>query len=98
MTISLKELAKLIKICKNDGVSHLKYGDIELSMIEPEKPFMTPAPQVRGSAKKAKEIEEKGKLQEGFNLSQDVYETLHIENPALAEEMLIRGELESKDH
>lgn len=92
--ISLKELAKLIKICKTEGVSSLQYGEIQLSMVAPEKPSMTPAPQARGSAKKALEVSEKQDLQTQFDLARESIEVMHVEDPVGFEQALINGELD----
>ena len=91
--LSLKELAKLIKICKNDGVSSLEYGDLKLSMVVPDQSSMTPAPQARASAKKASQITERASLQSQFNDSQMALETLHVEDPVLHEALLMQGAL-----
>jgi len=97
--ISVKELAKLIKICKNMGVSSLKYGEIELSLDAPDKPSCTPTTQARGSNRKAQAVTEIAGLQAQHNLAQEIVETLHVEDPAAYEAMLIRGEFgEEKNH
>jgi hypothetical protein len=60
--ISVKELAKLIEICKNKGVSKFKRnadGSFEFSIGVTENLPMTPSPQARGSAKKAEKIGKK---------------------------------------
>lgn len=97
--LTLKELEKLIKVCKTMGVSKFKYGDIEFCMGEASQPTMTPAPQARGSAKKAKAITDHTELQAQYDLVQAVAETLHVEDPSAYEAMLIQGELgEEKNH
>lgn len=81
------------------GVSTLKYGDIEFCMGEASQLPMTPAPHARGSAKKAMQVTEKADLQSQFDLAQLTAETLHVEDPAAYEAMLIQGELgEEKNH
>jgi chemotaxis protein CheY-P-specific phosphatase CheC len=98
-TISVKELAKLIKVCKNEGVSRLKYGDIEVSIGMTENLPMTPSPQARGSAKKAEKIEAKAYLQMQYDEARVLAETLHVEDPAAFEKMLIDGEFsEAKEN
>lgn len=91
--ISLKELAKIIKICKNDGVSSLEYGNLKISMITPEKGIMTPAPQASASAKKASQITEKANVQSQYDDVQQVLETLHVEDPVRYEALLMQGAL-----
>lgn len=96
---STKELAKLIKICKNNNVSSLKFGDIQLSFGVTENPSRTALPQARGSEKAGKEIEERGKLQEGFNASRVFAESLQLEDPLKYEQMLMDRELiEEENH
>lgn len=96
---SIKELEKLIKICKNMGVSSLKYGDLQLSIGVTENSPMTPAPQARGSAKKASQIAELALLQEQYDSARHALETLHVENPSAYEALLMQGALgEEKDH
>lgn len=90
---SLKELAKLIKICKNDGVSYLEYGDLKLSMDVPDKSSITPAPQARASAKKASQITDKASVQTQFDDAQQALETLHVEDPSAYEALLMQGAL-----
>lgn len=92
--LSVKELAKLIKICKDKGVSQLKYGEIELNFDVTANPSMKTNPQARGSAIKAKEIEDKQGLQSQHDIANEIASTLLIENPAEYEAMLTRGELE----
>lgn len=96
MTITLKELAKLIKICNTEGVSSLKFEGIELSLGVAENSFKTPAPQARGSAKKALEVQVKQEQQSFINLAQEMEETLLIEDPSAYERMLINGELKDE--
>lgn len=98
MTISLKELAKLIKICKNNDVEHLKYDGIELRMSSPEKQDMAPVIPAIGSAKNAKDIEAVGILTQQYVNATEEIETLHVENPALYEELRYRGQLEDENH
>lgn len=96
---TLKDIAKLIRVCKTNGVSHYEYGDLKLSFDVTENPSKTPSPQARGSAKKAIQIEEKGSLQEQMNLAQHVLETLHVEDPAAFEALLIDREIsEAKEN
>jgi hypothetical protein len=92
--LSLKELAKLIKICKDKGISHLKYGEIELNFDVTANPSKKTSPQARNSAIRAKEIEDKQSLQSQHDDANDIASTLLIENPAEYEAMLTRGELE----
>jgi len=97
--ISLKELAKIIKLCKDNGVSNLEFENLKLRMTDASPQVMTPAPQARGSAKKAKAITEKADLQSQYDVAQVVAETLHVEDPVAYEAMLMRGELgEEKNH
>jgi len=96
--ITIKDLAKIIKLCKSNGISSLKYGDIEISIAVPEKPAVTSYPQARGSAKKAKIVAEKADLQDQFDRASEDLETLHLEDPAGYEALLIRGELGVENH
>ncbi|MFN9976621.1 MAG: hypothetical protein ACK58T_42645 [Phycisphaerae bacterium] len=90
---SLKELATLIKLCKKNGVS-LKYDGLEILSVDVlSQGSTTPAPQARGSAKKALEVTEKAALQLQFDEAQEIAETLHVEDPVAYERMLIEGEL-----
>lgn len=95
---SLKELEKLIKICKKQGVSELKHGDFQISFDVPDKASNTPIA-LAGGSKKTKEVTEQAHLQEEFNSARDQIDTLHVENPLAYEEALYRGELgEEKNH
>jgi len=96
---SLKELAKIIKICKNDGVSYFEYGDLKIRIGAPEQPPITPAPLARVSAKKVLQIAEKADLQSQYDSSKDALETMHVEDPSAYEALLIQGALgEEKNH
>jgi hypothetical protein len=90
---TLKEIAKLIKLCKTNDVSSLKVQGLEISIGATASSPMTPNAHARGSAKKALEVEEKGSLQEQMNLAERVIETMHVEDPAAFEAMLISREL-----
>lgn len=96
--LSLKELAKLIKICKNEGVSSLKYGELQISIGTTENLPMTPKHQARRSAK-AEQVTETANLQSQYDLAREISETLHVEDPVAYESMLINGELgEAKEN
>lgn len=93
----IKNLRKLVKICKDNGVSHFKRGDLVIRFDVAANPSITTVPQARGSAKKASLERERGILQEQLNLAELETETLHIENPVQYEEMLMRQELEKAE-
>lgn len=96
---STKELAKLIKICKNNNVSSITFGEIQLSFGATENPPKTPRPQARGLEKAAKEIEELGRVQEQYNSARAFTESLQLEDPLKYEQMLMDRELiEEENH
>lgn len=98
---TLKDLSKLIKICKNNNVSHVKYGEIELKLNidATENPSIPNASQASESDKKAKENEEKGALQEQYNHAQSSLDSLQLEDPLEYERQLMDRELiENKKH
>ena len=96
--ITIKELEKLIKICKNMGVSTLEFGNIKISMGSPEQQLMTPAPQVRVSAKKVSQITEKAELQSQLEGNEDALGTMHVEDPSGYEALLMQGALGEKEN
>lgn len=79
--------------------SFLRIGDLIIDCREQSQPRHITAPQARGSDKKAQDIENKSDLQGQFDLAAAIVETLHVEDPAAYEAMMIRGELgEEKNH
>jgi hypothetical protein len=93
---SSKELAKLSKICKNDGVSMEFYENGNLKKISKElteNQSLTPAPQARASAKKASQITENASLQSQYDLAREALETLQLEDPSAYEALLMQGAL-----
>ena len=95
---SIKELEKLIKICKNKSVS-LEYGDLKISVAATENSSTTPAPQARVSAKNASQITEIANLQDQYDSARLALETLNIADPSAYEALLIQGALgEEKDN
>lgn len=76
----------------------MQYDGLVIDCRDSEKARQIPSPQARGSAKKAKEVEEKGKLQEQFDIANGIAESLHLEDPKAFEEMLIRGELAKEEN
>lgn len=98
---SLQDIRKFLKDCKKDGnqISFFEFNGniLKLGMSVPQTSDMTPVIP-KGSAKKAEEIAEKSSLQMQFDFAQEQVDTLMLEDPALAEAMLIRGELEKENH
>ena len=90
---SIKELAKVLKLCKNSNVTEIKLGDLHIVLGESEKPLVTVPLQARGAKRKAKKIADKSELQESFDAAQEFTETLHLEDPAAYERAVIEGEL-----
>jgi len=96
--LTLAKLLKLMRECKKLR-GFVKIGDMEFDFRDQSQTETVTRPQARGSAKKARDIEEKADLQGQHDLVHDLVETLHVEDPAAYEAMLIRGELgEEKNH
>lgn len=96
--LDIKELAKLIKICKNENVHSLKYEGIEILMYAPDQPYIQTRRPARASMKKAKSIEDHTSLQEQYDDATEALDTLFLEDPSLAEQLLVRGELEKEEN
>lgn len=97
-SLSVKDLAKLIKVCKENGVSSLRYEGVELSLGDTQSSSRATVPQPRGSAKKAAVIQEKENLQSQYDNAKDVLGTLHLEDPAAFEKMLTQGEIGAEEN
>lgn len=89
---TLKEIEKLVKLCKKSGVSSLKLGEIEINLSEAASFDSKPRFKARASAK-GKSEEERGQLQAQLNTASDTLETLHLEDPLAYERLLLEGEL-----
>ena len=95
-SLEIKDIAKLIKLCKANGVSSLKFEGLELSMTATDNPVNAPLPQARGSAKKALKIAEDVSEQMRFEDSNELVSTLMLQDPAAYEQMLAAGEIEEE--
>lgn len=97
MTIEVRDLAKLIKICKASGVSELKIGDTEIKFGGSEDPqlYQTRDTVRVPTAKQLRETEELINIKENVDFVDDQLALMQIENPAQLEELLIQRELES---
>ena len=96
--LDVKDIAKLIRLCKANGVSSLKYEGLELSMAQTDNLAIAPLPQARGSATKALRIAEDVSRQMKFEDSEELISTLMLQDPAAYEQMLAAGELEEEVH
>lgn len=94
---SVAEIKKLMRECAK-ARTFLQIGDLIIDCRDSAQDAIAPSPQHRGSAKKAKKVEEQGVSQEQFNIAKEISDTLHLEDPKGFEEMLIRGELEKTEN
>lgn len=95
---SVAEIKKLMRECKKSR-SFLKIGDLIIDCREQGQSQTEPVPKAIGSSKKAKDIEEKGQLQDQHDTASEIMSTLHVQDPAAYEQMLLRNELgEDKNH
>lgn len=96
--LTIKDIAKLIRLCRANGVSSLKFGVLELSIGTTDHLSITPSPQVRGSAKKAIEVSEIAATQMQFDEAQEMASTLHLEDPLSFEQLLAANGLEKENY
>jgi hypothetical protein len=98
--ISVANIIKLMRECRKHN-AYLNFNDLIIDCRASEKDLQIPNPQARGSAKKAQAaqvVTDKSIAQEQYNFATEMIETLHVEDPAAFETMLIQGELgEEKD-
>lgn len=94
-TISAKDLTKLIKACKLNGVSEFKCGPIEIKFGTGEAAeLVSTGETVRTPTKKELEqIQELSLLQRNADEAEDEMAFMAIENPGLFEELLVQNDL-----
>lgn len=94
--LSAKELVKLIKACRANGVSQLSFGDIRLefgtkTMPSIEQPSTIQTKDVDQA--KVEEIAIKDREKSELEIRQEQLEFMQLENPALFEQLLIERDL-----
>ena len=97
MSVNLKELSKLLKSCKANGVVELKIGDVEIKFVTAdasqiqEQRIEIPVP----TQLQLDEAQEIAAVQKNFRDAQDELAHMAVDNPAQFEQLLIEQELES---
>lgn len=98
MSIDLKDLPKVIRACKANGVTELKIGDVEIKFAavgsaEPEIPVLEaqriPTPEELKAAESA------ALLQRNVEQNEEELAHMHIEDPSGFEQRLIEREFEN---
>lgn len=94
------EICAIIKACSENGVTELKFGDLQVSFklkkpepIEPELTTEIPATEIAEAIQQSSaDALEKEELQ----TRDDELEHMLVENPRRYEELMAQGDLESK--
>lgn len=96
MSIEAKDLAKIIKACVRANVSELKIGDIQIKFGSSEvaKPQEQKSEIQVPSESELESESEKANLMENIESSDEQLANIHLENPALFEQLMIEKELE----
>lgn len=96
VTLSVRDVLKLVRACRVNGVRELKLGELTLVLEVPEKDFVeTPhsAAIPRGSKRKADAISQEVQEKFKFSEEQDEVALLLIEDPLEMEKRIENGEL-----
>lgn len=98
MSVDLKELSKLLKSCKANGVTELKIGRIEIkfaqadaTQIPVEQRIEIPVPP---TGEQLIEAQETAAVQQNLRDAQDELAQMAIDDPATYEQLVIENELE----
>lgn len=92
--LSVKNLEKLIKFCRNNGVVELNYENMHVKFDNSSPSFQKPSQAVTRNAKKTAKIAE---IQEQYNLVNEELEVSHLEDPAAYEEAIVQGLLQREE-
>lgn len=93
--ISVKDLTKILKSCKELGVSELKFGN--LSVVFGEKtmpqPLTSSVRQTKAAEIQTQVVEKEALQQLSKELDEEELSVMSIENPEMFEQLLIEKEL-----
>jgi hypothetical protein len=94
----LKEITKIIRVLKKNGVKSYKNGDLEIVLEDPAIDFSsdTSKPKPRYSRKSDK-IAESELNKEVVETREDQLAMMNIEDPAMFEQLLLERDLEDAD-
>lgn len=91
---SFKFLEKLIKFCRNNGVSEFNFENIHVKFESLSQGFQKPSPAVVRNAKKTAKIAD---LQEQYDHVVEELEVSHLMDPAAYEEAIVQGLLQREE-
>ena len=95
LDIKLKELKSLIKVCKVNGVSRVKLGDIEVELTGDAASSIKVGQKTALSTPQTNDAEEKtAVVQENLERIDEKLNQLHVEDPVEFERLLVQRELE----
>lgn len=93
------EICAIIKACSDNGVTELKFGDLQVSFVKKVTQAAGPTasiPDTEISDQIEKSSVER-MVKEEHQLRDDELEHMLVENPQQYEALMLRGDLESKD-
>ena len=91
--LSIKELSELIKISAKSGLTELKFGDLELRFGKNTEKLINPSVKEITAEQHDKQNKETLEI-DTVRLKKDQLDQLFLENPSLAESLLLDGELD----
>lgn len=97
--ISAKDLTKLIRVCKLNGVSELECDSIKIKFVtgEADKLVITGETVLTPNSEELKAIQELSILQRNADEADDEMAFMPLENPVLFEELLMENDLRNNE-
>lgn len=95
--INAKDLTKIIKACKESGVTRLKIGAVEMEFAPREPVKLTGDAVLVPTAEQLTEAEDRALLVRDVEDREDHLAHMAVEDPARLEELLVQRELEVGD-
>lgn len=92
-----EEVSALIKICSESGVSQLKWGNLRVNFGSPKKPSYTLEIPDTEISEQTTQLSHSNLVKEELQTREDELDHMLVEDPLAYEEMILAGELESKD-
>ena len=94
--VNIEKLSELIKTCGASNVSHLKFGELEVTFSSSHCDQQTTASQSATLGTLADESTEQIAIKDEVDANQELLAMAILEDPAMYEKLLMSGDLENE--
>ena len=96
--LSRQDICLIIETCAKNGVTILKFGDLDLNFGKPAEPVQIASTPDKAISDANHELNTKNAIEKDeIDLREDAIAHMIVENPVMAEQMLLDEELEDAD-